>query len=547
MPDQPCSSCQTENVADSNFCRNCGKDLNAAAIGFLIPSVVPGLEQEIEIRRLPFVVGRARQCDLFLNLSSVSRQHATFEYHDGRLFLTDNGSVNGTHINGIRISSSPLADGDRIRIGSTEFDFRDAARPAPPAAPRPEERSLSMLLEISKAINSSLILDDVLQLVMNSVMQVTGSDRGYLLIKEASGELKFSVLHTGDAPRPAEGPPKISMSTVNKVFETGVAMVSIDVDSDTNIRSQLSVVSLGLRSIMCVPLKTKNGTLGIIYVDSNRRSKNFNEADLRVLEALADHAAIAIENAQLQKSLLEKQRIEQELEFAAIIQRSFLPLMPPESERFLLSAQSLSAKTVGGDFYDFISIGGQRLGIAIGDVSGKGIPAALYMARLISDLRFIASSEPSPAATLERINEQLVRRSRRGMFVTMIYILLDTDSGEATCANAGHLPVLLQGQRGVESLNRNTGVPLGILPDTRYEEFTFRMEPGDHALLYTDGIIEAINLQQQRYTLQRVIEYMERNSGGRPLAESLFDEVQEFAGEAPQHDDMTLLSIHRRS
>jgi sigma-B regulation protein RsbU (phosphoserine phosphatase) len=335
------------------------------------------------------------------------------------------------------------------------------------------------------------------------------------------------------------------MSTVTKVFESGIAMVSIDVDSDTNIRSQLSVVSLGLRSIMCVPLKTKNGTLGIIYVDSNRRSKNFNEADLRVLEALADHAAIAIENAQLQKSLLEKQRIEQELEFAAIIQRSFLPLTPPESEFFRLSAQSLSAKTVGGDFYDFISIGGQRLGIAIGDVSGKGIPAALYMARLISDFRFIASSEPSPALTLEKINEQLARRSRRGMFVTMIYILLDTESGEATCANAGHLPVLLQGARGIQNLNRNTGVPLGILPDTRYEEFTFRMAPGDRALLYTDGIIEAINMQDQRYTLPRVMDYMTRHSDDRPLAESLFDEVRNFAGEAPQHDDMTLLSIHR--
>jgi sigma-B regulation protein RsbU (phosphoserine phosphatase) len=335
------------------------------------------------------------------------------------------------------------------------------------------------------------------------------------------------------------------MSTVNKVFESGVAMVSIDVDSDTNIRSQLSVVSLGLRSIMCVPLKTKNGTLGIIYVDSNRKSKNFTEADLRVLEALADHAAIAIENAQLQKSLLEKQRIEQELEFAAIIQQSFLPSHPPTTEQFHLEARNLSAKTVGGDFYDFLSFGNRWMGIAIGDVSGKGIPAALFMARLISDFRFLARSEPSPSATFERINEQLVRRSRRGMFVTMLYILLDTQTGNANCVNAGHLPVLLQNNTGIHALGQPSGVPLGIVPDAHYEEFSFRFEPGDKALLFTDGIVEAINPQQQRYTIGRVMAYMNRDPENASAVDSLFEEVQRFAAGAPQHDDMTLVSIQR--
>lgn len=404
-----------------------------------------------------------------------------------------------------------------------------------------------MLLEVAKAINSSLILEDVLQLVMNSVMKVTGSDRGFLLIKEDHGELKFAVTHTGDSGPVANGQPKISMSTVNRVFETGVAMVAIDVDSDTNIRSQLSVVSLGLRSIMCVPLKTKNGTLGIIYVDSNRKSKNFTEADLRVLEALADHAAIAIENAQLQKSLLETQRIEQELEFAAIIQQSFLPSSPPQLEHFRLDAQNLSAKTVGGDFYDFLSLGDHLMGIAIGDVSGKGIPAALFMARLISDFRYLARSEASPSATLEKINEQLVRRSRRGMFVTMLYMVLDTQSGNATCVNAGHLPVLLQNRAGIHTLSQNAGVPLGILPDIEFDEFSFRLEPGDKALLYTDGIVEAINTERERYTIRRVIDYMGQAPKTSCLVNSLFQEVQGFAGGAPQHDDMTLLSIHRLS
>jgi len=335
------------------------------------------------------------------------------------------------------------------------------------------------------------------------------------------------------------------MSTVNKVFKTGVAMISIDVDSDTNIRSQNSIVSLGLRSIMCVPMKIKNGIWGIIYVDSYQRAKNFTKDDLNVLECLADHAAIAIENAHLQKSLLEAQRIEQELEFAAIIQQSFLPSSMPDVRNYFIEACNHSAKIVGGDFYDFLSLDSRRLGIAIGDVSGKGVPAALYMARLISDFHFLAQNETSPAPIFRKMNDQLASRSRRGMFVTMLYLVLDTETGAVTYVNAGHLPFLLQYQTRIHLLSEGEGIPLGIVAGAEYHESSFTLEPDNRILLFTDGVTEAANSAQERFSLERVIRHMAQAKKSGPLAQSLFEEIQQFSSGAPQHDDITLLCVHR--
>lgn len=547
-----CPQCNQENIAGSHFCRHCGVQLQVSVIyGRLTSKDIPGVATEIPITRLPFQIGRSRECDLFLNLSSISRHHALIEKTDDVLYLKDSGSINGTFLNDLRVEKHPLSHADRIRLGNVEFIFQEplAATAAESNLPllKAKDHSLQMLLDVAKAINSSLILEEVLQKVLHSVIDITGGSRSFLLSKEEHKEWVILARLFEQGEKELLGPPQISMSTVNKVFESGVAMVSIDVDSDTDIRSQNSIISLGLRSIMCVPLKIKNGIWGIIYVDSNRRAKNFTKEDLVVLECLADHAAIAIENTNLQKSLLEKQRIEQELEFAAIVQQSFLPTTPPSLPNYTIEARNLSAKVVGGDFFDFLSLDSRRLGIAIGDVSGKGIPAALYMARLISDLHFLAQNENSPATIFDKMNDQLTQRSRRGMFVTMLYLLLDSETGQVTYVNAGHLPILLQHGGNIRLLAEGDGIPLGILPDAEYKDFTFTFPPESRLLLYTDGITEAANPMEERFSLERVIRHLHQNHCQEPITDSLFREVQTFAAGAPQHDDMTLLCVHHMS
>ena len=544
-----CSQCQKSGSNDPIYCSACGSSLTENPCqGRLVPQSVPDLTSDILISRIPFRIGRSRDCDFFLNLNSISRRHAVIDMEDGVLQLKDEGSVNGTYLNDSRIDSRPLNHSDRVRFGNAEFIFYQEPNPASTTRMlRAKDTSLQMLLDVAKAINSSLILEDILQKVLHSVIEITGCERSFLLNKNELKEwvILAQVIEKGN--QNLLGTPQISMSTVNKVFESGVAMISIDVDSDTDIRSQNSIVSLGLRSIMCVPMKIKNGIWGIIYVDSNRRAKNFTKEDLNVLECLADHAAIAIENAHLQKSLLEKQRIEQELEFAAIIQQSFLPSSPPKVRSYSIEARNVSAKIVGGDFFDFLSLDSRRLGIAIGDVSGKGVPAALYMARLISDFHFLAQNESSPAAILKKMNEQLTLRSRRGMFVTMLYLLLDLESGAVTYVNAGHLPFLIQHQGRIHLLSEGEGIPLGILPGAEYRDSQFTLAPGNRILLYTDGVTEAADTNQERFSLERVIRHMAEAAPTAQLAQSLFEEVQHFSAGAPQHDDITLLCVHRLS
>lgn len=361
-----CHRCSHENLPGSFFCRHCGLNLQENILhGRLIPLDIPELIQDVSILRLPFCIGRSRECDLFLNLGSISRHHAIIEIKEGLLSVRDEGSVNGTFVNDVRVENShPLRPADTLRLGNARFQFqKEQTQVDSTLTLRAKDHSLQMLLDVAKAINSSLILEDVLQKVLHSVIEITGCGRSFLLSRNEKKEWAILAQLIEKGEKELLGPPQISMSTVNKVFETGKAMISIDVAQDTDIRGQNSIINLGLRSIMCVPLKIKDGIWGIIYVDSNRRAKNFTKEDLVVLECLADHAAIAIENTNLQKSLLEKQRIEQELEFAAIIQQSFLPTKPPQFPGYFIEARNLSAKVVGGDFYDFLSLDSRLVGL----------------------------------------------------------------------------------------------------------------------------------------------------------------------------------------
>ncbi len=222
---------------------------------------------------------------------------------------------------------------------------------------------------------------------------------------------------------------------------------------------------------------------------------------------------------------------------------SFLPQKSPEIAGYRFSAHYTPAQEVGGDFYDFIHLAGGRTGIVIGDVSGKGVPAALYMAKLGSDLRTLAFTEKDPSTALHRLNNQLAERSRRGMFATLLYIELDSQSGGMLMSNAGHLPPIVRQADGtVKKLSAAGGAPLGILPGMSFGQETAEIKPGDTVILYTDGIIEAMNAKGDLYGYER-FEALIRKSPDDPeaLRSAIIDDVNRYTGRSPQHDDMTLV------
>lgn len=249
--------------------------------------------------------------------------------------------------------------------------------------------------------------------------------------------------------------------------------------------------------------------------------------------------------AALAKLTAEKERLESELQFAHLVQEGFLPDEPPEVPGFKFSAKTIPARFVGGDFYDFIPLKDNRLGILIGDVSGKGVSAALFMARLLSDFRYLAQDYPKPALLMNKVNNILYHRSRQGMFATALFLLLDLKGKKIWAVNAGHHPILIRGKEGgIIERGKMGGIPLGILSDTVYSQEEITVENGGLVFLYTDGAVEPANKSGEQFGAVRLREHI-LNGGAEPgaIIDRLQEKIQIFSAHAPPHDDITFLAF----
>jgi sigma-B regulation protein RsbU (phosphoserine phosphatase) len=407
-------------------------------------------------------------------------------------------------------------------------------------------KRLSTLIEVNELISSSLNLDQILENVMTISKQVMNADASSLmLIDEKMNELVYEVaLGSVGEKLKQEFRLKMGQGIAGTVAEEGKPLLLEDAYTHPKFhRAHDEATGYRTRSMITVPLKVAGRLTGIAQVINRLDGKPFDKDDLDLFISLASMAAIAIENAKMHSALMERQRLVKDMEFARTVQESFLPQSPPEITSCRFSAHYTPAQEVGGDFYDFILLDRDRVGIVIGDVSGKGVPAALYMAKLGSDLRTLALTEKNPAAALQRLNSQLVERSRRGMFATLLYIELDVPGGTMTIANAGHLPPIIRKADGmVKKFSPAGGAPLGMLAGMTFGQETSALDRGDTVILYTDGIIEAMNAGEALYGYER-FEALIRKSPNDPEAmkSAIIDDVNRFTGLSPQHDDMTLV------
>jgi len=405
---------------------------------------------------------------------------------------------------------------------------------------------LSTLIEVNGIISSSLNLDQILENVMTISKQVMNADASSLmLIDERTRELVYQVaLGEVGVKLKQEFRLKMGQGIAGTVAEEGKALLIEDVYAHPKFfRGHDEATGYRTKSMIAVPLKVGERITGVAQVINRLDGDPFDADDLELFAALCGMAAIAIENAKMHRSLMEKQRLVKDMEFARTVQESFLPQHVPEVRNYKFSAHYTPAQEVGGDFYDFIRLDRGRTGIVIGDVSGKGVPAALYMAKLGSDLRTLAFTEGDPAAALTKLNVLLAERSRRGMFATLLYIELDGETGRLIMANAGHLPPLLKKADGsVGKLPTAGSAPLGILPTLSFTRQLASLEPGDTVVLYTDGIIEAMNARDELYGYER-FEALIAVSPADPEAmkAAIVEDVNRFTGLSPQHDDMTLV------
>jgi sigma-B regulation protein RsbU (phosphoserine phosphatase) len=342
---------------------------------------------------------------------------------------------------------------------------------------------------------------------------------------------------------------------VGEVARSGVGQLIAHADTDPRIVLH-DDPALKVRSVIAVPLRFRERFFGVLAAANSADGEPFTQADFSLMQSLAEQAALALHNAEFLNFQIEKKQLDMDLSLASGIQQMLLPHDIPSFNGLDLDARYQAAQKVSGDFYDFFPLSATRLGIAVADVSGKGIPASLLMAICRTNLRQIASRWDSPAAALVELNRVLSRDMKAGTFITLLYAVIDTEQNTVTFARAGHeLPLFARRDRtsGMAGANfvGSEGMPLGLVPDEVFvSAIQDRAEPferGDALVLYTDGLTEAPNEEEKEFAGSRLADAVRslQSRNAKEMNDGILESVRRFAGEGPQRDDLTLVTVKR--
>jgi phosphoserine phosphatase RsbU/P len=405
---------------------------------------------------------------------------------------------------------------------------------------------LETLYRVSQALASTLDLEAVLNIVMDQVITVTKAERGFLMLGDRPQDLRFHVARGIDQLLIDDAEFQVSRGILTRVAESAQPVVTSDAQHEDWLSGRQSVMALKLRSIMCAPLLFKGRMTGLVYVDNRMQAGIFQSADLELLQAVANTAAVAIENARLHEQALVQARLERELEVAKQVQASLIPQLAPAVAGFELGALWRSAYEVAGDFYDFVPRPDGEMGVVIGDVTDKGVAAAFFMVLSRTTLRASLASRAEAGGCLQQANRLLCSDAASGMFVTLFYVGLQPGSCRLVCVNAGHNPPLLLrcGEANAIRFPRPS-LPLGIAEEAEYPSVVIEVEPGDVLLLYTDGVVDAENRQGDPFGVDRLRSALCQHAQlpAQALCVAIEQDVLDHAAGRPAIDDLTLVVV----
>ncbi len=407
---------------------------------------------------------------------------------------------------------------------------------------------LRALIEVSAIISSTLDFNELMTLVMEKAKSLMNAEGcSILLYNKEINKLEFDLAICKE-----ESITDILKSKVTLDMGQGVAgwvaehqtpLLIKDANTDSRFYQEADrLTGFTTRSLIAVPLVGRSGLIGVAEILNPKDKDFFSDYDLEIFQTLSRQIAIAIENARFHEESVEREKLRQELEIASTIQRSFLPVSPIfKKDRLTLSAINLSATQVGGDLYDFIELSPNRVGVFIGDVSGKGISAALYMAKVISDFRYIAPQVATPEIALNRLNSVL-SQAPRGMFLTGIYGIVDLSTGNIPLSVAGHPPFLWLTDGETRVMNVASGPPLGILP-TEYPYAEILLKKGDRIFFLTDGVFEVKNKEEKRIGFEKLVGFIKEHMGEGNLIQKVVDYVNDFSKGLARADDLTIVEL----
>ncbi len=542
----------------------------------LIVANPSGNRTRVALDPIPFGIGRHADNQLALRDNRASRSHARIIVENGDYVIEDLQSRHGTFVNGARVARKVLRNSDRVEFGFPDsykltFTLEEAeihrildqlsSSNHEPAAPS-NLTKLRSLVEVARALQNSLSTQDVLAAVVDAALAVTGSERGFLLLRTKK-ELEVSVARDNRGQSLADSDLQVPRSVINRALHQRRELLSMQFDPmQQAVSPESSVANLELRSVVCVPLvriKTGHGvedthslssahdTIGLLYLDSRRSAADLSAGNRELLQTLALEASTILENARLLEEERLRQRMDEELKIARQIQSDLMPSKLPVSGWFRAAGSSIPSAQVGGDYFDVRRVAPDAWGTAIADVSGKGVSSALIASWLQGVFLLASDDRAHIEDMMGRINRFLYDRTKGEKYATVFFCALHS-SGRMLWANAGHCaPLLLHSDGQIKGL-QPTGMPLGMLESAVSQVVEMQLLPGDKLIAYTDGLTEAQNAEGAFFDTQRLRKIVRGCAEGscEEIHTALHDAVQTFSGGTILSDDITIVVIEYR-
>jgi phosphoserine phosphatase RsbU/P len=542
-----------------------------------------GARRYARVSQTPYLIGRGAETGNHLQLNDrrISRQCAAIVMEASRLYIEDRGQRRGVFVNNEKIESRALEDNDIITFGledSYEIIFRSAPETGQESIPnlltRIEHitsaesasgsgglRKLNMLLEASSLLHSQLPLDSVLGKMLDHAVAVLDADRGLLLENAADGALKVRLARRNGGLRLPPESVAPSQTAIQLALKQHSPVITEDLaQAEMDLQSAQSIVAQRLRAVVVIPLYSimransqesmvnvrRGEFLGVLYLDS-RRPAAFSKLDRQILDALAADAASILDNARLVERERERQRMEQEINIARDIQQALLPKDFREFPHLAVAGCNFPCLSVGGDYFDVFPIGDGRTAFLIADVSGKGLGAALLTTMLQGALSGMTLGT-DPARVFNHVNRFLCDHSEVGRYATMFFGIVDLD-GHLEFINAGHPSPILIRKNTVEEAFTEGSYPVGLVPDAEYTAVCLKLEPGDTLVLFSDGVTEAMDPDDNLFGVPRLREVLEQKAETplEDIQKIILESVENFARGARQADDLTLLLLRYRA
>jgi phosphoserine phosphatase RsbU/P len=404
---------------------------------------------------------------------------------------------------------------------------------------------LTALYEISQALSVSKFDRNALEHIMTSISHALSAERSSLLMYNQARDKLVLIASYG---LPGDINPGLEIdiddSVAGHVFKTGDPLIVVDREKDFPFLPMDNSRTYRTRSFISAPVHHNNQTIGVLSITDRKDSSIFDSINLRVISTIATHVADAYRNIEYLKNLESQRKLEQEIDIAAEIQRKILPSIPESFRGHRMAAFNRPAKEVGGDFYDFFNVNESKYAVLIGDVSGKGIPAALFMGSARNIVRAEMRINSQPASLLAHSNKYILEDSEHGMFVTLFYMLVDTHNSIITYGSAGHNPPFIIRNRNREVVRMQArGKALGIMKDATFEERIILYEPGDVLILFTDGVLEYLGDRNIDDGEEKLVELALANFDSPPseIIEILESSLNEKSIDSEFMDDFTIL------